>query len=379
MLKRIDKKLLRLIGIVLGIILLLILIALLINLLGKERLDYAGIEAKMLSSAKNYYKDNNIYLPQIDGNSTEVSLETLVKDGYMKDPSNYTNNKNLSCIGRVTVTKNKDDYSYYSYLNCGKDYETTYLANEIKNKVVTSSDGIYKIDEYTVSSNGQKNVAVNYVYRGEHVNNNLLINNKKWRIVKIDGNDNIVIIYNDKDPNQELYGVWDDRYNSDKDAAYGINDYTVSRAKENLEKIYNSGFFGKDIKTKFLSHSVCIGKRSEKDSTNNGSIECSKVLDNQYLSLLPVYDYINASIDSKCKKITDPECLNYNYLSLYSSSWWFATASKEKSYLVYKSSSDKVSTSSAYNSGRYRMVALLDGKTIVSGGNGSETNPYVLR
>lgn len=379
MLKRIDKKLLKLIGIFLGIIILLILIALLINLMSKQRLDYAGIEEKMISSAKDYYKDNNIYLPQIDGNSTEVSLETLVNDEYMKEPATYMNNKNLSCIGRVTVVKNKETYSYYPYLNCGKDYETTYLANEIKDKVVTSSDGVYKLNEYSINNNGQKNITTNYVYRGEHVNNNLLINKQKWRIVKIDGNDNIVIIYDGKDPNQELYGVWDDRYNSDKDAAYGINDYTVSRAKENLERIYNSDFFSKDTKSKFLSHSVCIGKRSEKDSTNNGSIECSKVLDGQYLSLLPVYDYINASIDSKCKRITDQECFNYNYLSVYNSSWWFVTAAKEKSYLVYKSSSDSVSTSSAYNSGRFRMVAYLDSKTIVSGGTGSETNPYILR
>ena len=97
------------------------------------------------------------------------------------------------------------------------------------------------------------------------------------------------------------------------------------------------------------------------------------------MSLLPVYDYINASLDTNCKKISDQACTNYNYLSTYSSSWWFITASKEKSYLVYKSSSDGIRTSSAYNSGRFRMIAVLDGKTIISGGSGTEDDPYVLK
>lgn len=379
MLKKIDMKIWKIIGIVFGIIILLILIALLINLMSKERLDYNGIENKMVEVSKDYYKDNEMFLPKIDGNSTEVSLDTLVKEDYMKDPSIYLNNKNISCIGRVTVTKNGDSYGYYPYLNCGSEYETTYLFNDIKKNVVTSSDGLYKMNQYSVLKSGEKKSAEVFVYRGENVNNYLLINDVKWRIVKIDGNGNIVIIYDGKDPNQDLYSVWDDRYNSDKDGNYGINDYNVSRAKENLRKIYDSMFLPKGLKSKLLSHDVCIGKRKEKDTTNNGSIECSKVVDNQYLSLLPVYDYLNASIDSKCKKINDLECSNYNYLNTYSSSWWFVTASKEKSHLVYKVSSDGATTSSASNSGRLRMVGVIDQKTIVSGGDGSLTDPYIVK
>ena len=378
MLKKIDKRLLKPIMIIIGVIVLLILGAVFINLLGKEKLDYTGIENKMIESARLYYKDNSIYLPQTNGNSTEVTLETLVSEEYMKKPEAYMNNKNLSCVGRVTAVKNNDSYNYYPYLNCGKDYETTYLSNEIKKKIVTSSDGVYKINEYTINSKGEKISATNYVYRGEQVNNYLLINKQKWRIVKIDGNGNIVIIYDDKDVNRELYSVWDDRYNSEKDAAYGINDYTVSRAKENLEKIYNSDFFSADIKSKFLSHSVCIGKRSENDSKNDGSIECNKVLSDQYLSLLPIYDYLNSSLDTKCKRLTDPECFNYNYLNTYNNIWWLVTAAKEKTYLVYKVSGQALSVS-ASASARLRMVAVLDGKTIASGGSGTQTDPYVLK
>ena len=379
MLKKIDKKIWRLIGIIVGIIILLVLIALLINLMGKERLDYTGIENKMVTVSKKYYKDNEMFLPKIDGNSTEVSLDTLVKDGYMKDPSVYMNNNSLSCIGRVTVTKSGDTYGYYPYLNCGGKYETTYLSNKLKKNIVTSSDGLYKLNQYIVLKNGEKKNSEVFVYRGEAVNNHILINDVKWRIVKIDDNGNIVVIYDGKDPNQDLYSVWDDRYNTDKDGNYGKNDYLVSRAKENLEKIYKGNFLSSDLKSKLLSHSACIGKRGDSDTTNNGSIECSKVLKDVYLSLLPVYDYINASLDSNCKKVTDLECSNYNYLNTYSSSWWFITASKAKSHLVYKVSSDGITSSSASNSGRLRMVGVIDAKTIVSGGDGTDENPYIVK
>ena len=48
---------------------------------------------------------------------------------------------------------------------------------------------------------------------------------------------------------------------------------------------------------------------------NDGSIEKSSLLEKQYIGLLPLYDYINASIDTNCNSALTESCTNYNYLN----------------------------------------------------------------
>lgn len=378
MLKKLDKKVWLILGIVGGLIIILLLVALFINIFGKERLDYAGLEQKMVESAKSYYESNNNFLPQIEGNSVDVSLSSLVSDGYMKEPSEYLNDETLSCSGKVTVIKNKSDYGYYPFLDCGDKHKTTYLNDEIKKNVVTSSAGVYEMKQTLVNKHGEKSLSSFYVYKGENVNNYIVFNDFKWRIVKSDSDGNITIIFADKDPDYLLDSVWDDRYNVNTQGTDGINDYNVSRAKENINKIFDSNFFSDDFKSKLIKKDVCIGSRSDSDNVNNGSIECSKVLKDQYFSLLPAYDYINASLDSSCIKLNDPQCSNYNYLNTHSKSWWMITSDRNTTDRVYKVSNN-VSKTMASGDGQLRIVSVLNSKTILSGGTGSFDDPYIIK
>ena len=97
-----------------------------------------------------------------------------------------------------------------------------------------------------------------------------------WRIVKIE-NDQLVLIYNEKGNRV----VWDDRFNTERNRTDGINDYSVSRIYDNLTDIYkNDTIFNKNTRNLLAIHNIYIGKRSESDMYNDGSIEKSSLLEN---------------------------------------------------------------------------------------------------
>lgn len=378
MLKKIDKKILKIIGITIGIIIILIVGALLINLLLKERYDYRGIEKKMVSASKEYYNSNKTYLPQIEGNTTEVTLETLVSSEYMKNPGEYLGNKDVSCTGRVTVTKLEDNYRYAPYLDCGAKYKTTYLASKLRENIVTTGAGLYAVDQYVGDKEGVKNLVTNHIFKGEILNNYITVDDTMWRIVKVNNDDSIVLIFEGKDPEQLLYDVWDDRYNADRESKDGINNYSVSRAREKLSSIYQGEFLPTELKNRLVKQNLCIGKRKEAVTTNDGSIECSTILAGEYLGLLPAYDYINASLDSNCKSLASQQCSNYNYLLEYDKSWWLLTTDADTTFKGYKAAGEIVKSTISGDS-RLRLVITLDPKTILTSGTGSQEDPYIVK
>ena len=73
------------------------------------------------------------------------------------------------------------------------------------------------------------------LYASEVVNNYIMIDKVKYRIVKIDGNGDIMVVTT----STRERGVFDDRFNLETGENSGINDYSVSRAHESLTTLYN--------------------------------------------------------------------------------------------------------------------------------------------
>lgn len=374
MLKKLDKKLTMFILGIVGFIIFLVLIAILINLISNRKITFDSVETKMIEAAQKYYNANPTSLPQIEGNSTEISLSTLEAEGYMKTVAKYVKDDNLSCTGRVTATKVGTSYAYSPYLNCGQTYATKFLYEELKKDLVTSGDGLYEMSLTSVDSSNVTSIKPFYVYRGDYVNNYISIEGRVWRVVKMDENNNIMIIYNGTD----LESLWDDRFNADKNSATGINDYELSRIRRNIEEIYNGNTFSASFKNKLVRYNACVGKRSSTQEINDGSIECSKVLKGQYFSLLPTYDFMNASLDATCKKLDDQQCSNYNYLASYDRTWTFATGDADTTYKIYKFG-NSISKGSAKNTGKLRLVAYLNKNVIIKSGNGTLATPYIMK
>lgn len=363
--EKIDTK--KMIYIVVGIIA-IVFIFYLLNVVGTKlftKSSYDDVEDIMKSAAISYYRDNDGLLPNTIGNTVEVEASDLVSGKYMKDIAKYIKKKNVTCTGKVKVTNVNGNFRYNPILDCGDEYKDISLADYIKTNtsIVESGNGLYS------SSNG-------FAYRGDDVQNYVKFGDNTYRIVKIE-NDHIVLIYTSKLVNM----AWDDRYNVDKNSKVGINDYSVSRIKDYLQDLYNGNtMFSEEEKLLISNYNLATGKRIESDTDKTNSIEGSVLFQNQYIGLLTVSDYLNASLDENCTSSTSVSCINYNYLMDIETSFWTVTADKDTSYKVFKVDSNiGISLVNASSSSGVQPVIYLVSDAIYTSGDGTEDNPYQFR
>lgn len=363
LIEKTNKKTLILIG---GFLILILIIifggALLYNKLF-YKVSYEEAENIMKKASIEYLKNKPEKLPKNINDSITITEKTLVNAEYMKKINDLVKDENNNCEGQVTVTNINGNYRYNPILDCGNKYQTTKFIDYINKNVSTTETG-----------NGLYNLNNELVYRGDNVNNYIKLSNKTYRIVKFK-DEYTVLILTEKLENYS----WDDRYNIEKNSNLGINDYPVSRIKDYLTTLYkNNTLINENDKLLVASHNLQIGKRTTNDTDKTGSLENSTILENQYISLLPAYDYLNASLDSNCKTTTSASCTNYNYLSNYKLNWWLATANQKTTYQVYKVNNHIV-LSNASNTGYIRPVIYLTPDTIYVSGKGTQQNPYIVR
>ena len=155
------------------------------------------------------------------------------------------------------------------------------------------------------------------------------------------------------------------------------NNYTVSRIRESLNTLTIVKDEYKDL---LQPHTLYIGKRAIGDMYNDGSIEKSNIIENQLYGLLPLYDYINASLDENCVSASTNSCANYNYLNKYDYNWWTLTADMETTHRVYRVDfTGEVDLLRAASGGYIRPVIYLLSDVLYSQGNGTFKNPYIVK
>ena len=380
--KKVDKKIIIMFGVMIAIVLVIIIALIVLSLSGGGTLSFEKIETKLVSAAESYYDDNEDKLPAKIGESKEIKVDTLVKEGYISALSEYTE-EGVKCDAKVIVAKIENGYDYVAALDCGKEYKTVFLADYLKEKVVTSGSGLYQVtppttdlgtdaDGYNLSSN---ELLSGYVYRGEKVNNYIQVGNVVYRIVRIDGNNDFTVVTT----NNSSKGVYDDRHNSDFDNnnTQGINDYTKSRVQEALAEKYTGLKIDGFIKSKSVTKDVCIGARSTTDTTKDGSTECKVVMKDQNCSLLPVYEILNASLSDECQKTTDAACRNYNYL-MSTGTFWTMTPTDKNTYSAYISGG-KMSSMETYEDYAYKYVYYLSSRLVYESGTGTEADPFIVK
>ena len=357
-----QKKLIKFALTGIAIVFLIFIIIWIVKLINGNKLSFDKIEDKMVSAAEAYYKQNPHLLPDDDVATKELDVDELINTGHMKELEKYTDD-NVHCSGKVIVLKNGEYYTFVPRLNCGGDYTTKNLVKRItaKSNIVTTGDGLYEM-------NGE------YIYRGEKLNNYVSFAGKTWRILKITKDNDIRLIQEDF---FEQRG-WDDRYNDDTRTSSGINNFEVSRMKDDLMEIYNGNTFSSTDKAKIVPKQLCIGKRKETDTTKDGSTECS-TLTKEYLplGLLQVNEYLIPSLDSGCSSLRSRQCTNYNYLYGYERSFWSLTADSENTskvyYIDYLPQSIEARTYSVV-----RLVLNVSGEVNYKKGNGTLESPYVI-
>ena len=363
-----KKKLMRIMLIVVGVLVLLLVVILIISLFSNGNKTYEEIEEDLKNAAMEYYEVQSGLLPREEGETVTVRASTLIDAGYMKPLSELREGEN--CSGRVEVTKIGDNMVYTPYLDCGDNYTTKELYKAVLEQgIVTSGNGLYDM-------NGEK------VYRGDNVNNYVQLDNQMFRIVKVTSDNKILLILNEMDSTLSTY--YDDRYNPDRMFNSGFNDYRISRIYEYLDRLYNNKLsvtiLSSNDKTKLTPFNLCIGKRASTDTTNNNSLECSDVLENQMIGLLTASDFMNASLDANCRATTNKSCQNYNYLRLRETEWWLVTSNSLNNYEAYVvKSAGYIDENQASGYKKVRPTVMLNNNVMIKSGDGSASNPFVLK
>lgn len=325
---------------------------------------YDGMEESLKTSAQKYVSKNQKLLPKSEEEQSKINLDTLVNEEYI-DELYSLEDENIKCSGYVMIILKNDNYKYTPYIKCGKYYETKTIADYIKSnsEIVTSDSGLYQ--------DGDK-----YIYKGENPDNYLMIGERTYRIIEITKDNELRLIsadsYDDNAP-------WDDRYNIETDEYYGINDFSKSRIKDTLDDAYDSEYFTDEERNFIIEHNVCVGKRALSDESIDGVSDCSVEYANQKVGLINVSDYMRASSDSNCTNTASVSCTNYNYLEYITSSYTTLNAVSDNSYEVYRiyyGISSEIYANSQFS---VYPVVYIDPLALYSSGDGTQTNPYIMK
>jgi len=396
-----DKKLMKY-GIILGGVLIIIIIfALIVNSLsGGAKLSYNKIEEKLVTAAKKYV--NNKKKTGIDvlpesylSDSSYLSSSLLINEGYLNDLSSYAKDDTI-CVGGVNIyNAGSGYYDYVPELTCGSYYETASLTSKVlsdNDNGVTHGSGLYVRTKGKFITNDNELNTINYddieyVFRGDEVNNFVQIDDNLWRIVSIDNNNNLLLIF---DSHSRKAYSWDDKYNEQVAKYQGVNTFyqngLESTAYKAIKEFYNGTLELKDKaeyskKTNYLivPMNLCIGKRSVEDKDISGKIECQVVLEDQFVGLLPAYSYMSASLDSGCETIISKSCGNYNYLSQFDNYWWLLTANSTSTNEAYTVSKKYAEKNLCNYRADIRPIIKIGSRAIYSEGNGTKNNPYIIK
>lgn len=363
-LNKMDKKYLYIIGGIFGALILFIIIVALVRGCSGPSNDYNKVQNKLLDAGKKYFNSKKVGLPE-EFESKEVSAKKLAKSGYM-DPLNELL-EDTSCTGKVTVYNHGGEMLYVPHLDCS-EYKTKHLVDVIKKDSLIDvpedkyQSGLYALEDGTL------------VFKGKNPNNYVSLNGIIWRIIDISADGLIRMV---KVSAEESEIVWDSRYNNTTNSM-GVNEYKYSNLKENLEASYKG--YKESSKLHMAPHDACIGKRVKGNSeiTIDRNIDCSEVLNNQYLTVLSVSDKNRASLDENCNSITSLSCRNFNYLNSTVKNTWTLNSIKDNTNEVIRVSGSSAKGISASETYSYHIVITVRGDELYTSGKGTKESPYLV-
>lgn len=357
-----NKQKINLFGSVMVVMLIIIIaIAVAVKILN-NKVSYETLEDKLEAAAHQYLIEYPEHAPSSTNPTVVVSASTLVENKYIKEIKKYV--KDSSCTANIIVDYESGENKYQAYLTCN-NFKTEKFVDKLKNnnKISQVGEGLYEMNN-------------ELIFRGQNPNNYVSFADKTWRIVKINKEGNInMIVVNDK---MDAYEKWDNRYNTEKDSQRGINNFLLSRVFSNIKDIYNEKY--SSYQEYLAPYDLCVGKRLASSTDKSGSLECNELIEKQNIGLLPIYDYMNASLDGLCQITASKECQNYNYLADNKYKWWTMTADMATTYDVFFiNDRGNIDSDYADNSGDYRYVIALNSDVLYASGDGTMENPYKIR
>ncbi len=287
----------------------------------------------------------------------------------------------------------------------GNILEKGITINELKNKVTTSGDGLYK-DTYETNR---------YIYRGANPDNYITFNNELWRIISIENDNTLKIIRNesignmpyDTDNRYQENGYCSHEYNKthgcnvwgSKTTMLDTNGNNITKLmpfNEQMERILpekegtlntylNTEYYNNlsNDKEKIVIHRWNVGQIM---LTTNQTLETdiSQEKANKWdgkVALINGSDYLKASLNSECKglyfsRVSPYPCKDINWL--LRTSWTISSGYFQHSQwnIANKSSGALGHSFTNGEAGIYPTLHL--NSNIILTGKGTETKPYVI-
>ena len=232
--------------------------------------------------------------------------------------------------------------------------------------IVTSGDGLYK-DEY---EDGK------YTYKGANPNNYVTFNNEKagWRIISINSDGTIKIMKELSIGDQ----TWDASGVNNWVRPASLNTYLNGTYYNELNSTAQSQIVAKD----FSIGSVTYSNNDLKNQINDEN--SSKW--NGKVALVTVSEYLRSnSNQSSCGTLRLNEdnymsCKNTTWM-YYFNDWWWLLSPFSNNYIDVHAviGNGMVQSGSSYApNGATRPSVYLSPEVKITGGNGSQSNPYVI-
>lgn len=394
---------------ILGIIALL-LVPTVTGVISNFRNDSSEKQKKsIVAAAKLWGSDHRLELPTTEGETMCVSVAEL-KNGYLEDDIVDPDTKEaISDHVGVEIKRVGKSYEYTYTDSCSTSDQDSEL--DITDDVVTSGDGLYE-DSY---ENGR------YVYKGNNPNNYIEFNGELWRIIAKETDGTYKII---RDQLSENRAFDEENYrttanNTFCDSSYsGCNVYgkvngifrlmsgqkmgTVTE-DSSLSKYLNKTYYNtltSDAKNQVQTHAFNIGVVLVYGGGNqNNSIYSDLNGEKAFqwtgnIGLPNVTDILRANSDSRCNSAgaasgTSEQNLcisNYLVNNMSEISFWTMNGYSTQTYATsgavwvpYRSVNGiSFSVQAPSYSGGVRPVLFLKSTIKITGGNGSQSSPYMI-
>ena len=394
---------------ILGIIALL-LVPTVTGVISNFRNDSSENQKKsIVAAAKLWGSDHRLELPTTEGETMCVSVAEL-KNGYLEDDIVDPDTKEaISDHVGVEIKRVGKSYEYTYTDSCSTSDQDSEL--DITDDVVTSGDGLYE-DSY---ENGR------YVYKGNNPNNYIEFNGELWRIIAKETDGTYKII---RDQLSENRAFDEENYrttanNTFCDSSYsGCNVYgkvngifrlmsgqkmgTVTE-DSSLSKYLNETYYNtltSDAKNQVQTHAFNIGVVLVYGGGNqNNSIYSDLNGEKAFqwtgnIGLPNVTDILRANSDSRCNSagaasgtLEQNLCIsNYLVNNMSEISFWTMNGYSTQTYatsgavwIPYRSGNRiSFSVQAPSYSGGVRPVLFLKSTIKITGGNGSQSSPYMI-
>ena len=387
------------------IVVIIIIILFVWFLIIKPSFTFREYEKRVEDAARRYFEINSSHLPAGTSRVATVTLQQLFTESYLKDDLYIPYSKKPCSVTEswVKVTKKDNDYNYHVYLKCGVleskiDHEGPNIIlkgdKEIKverfskfedpgiDKVIDKVDGqidlenvkitgkvdTSKIDTYEINYtvtdslgnigkakrkitvqetlyktiNGKlKKEGREYYLEREGLDNYIMLSNMLFRVIKTDGNGNIIAV-------------------ADEDVV-NIN---YSKIDEWLNNVYVKAF-DKESKKYLVKNKYC------KDTPDVGNAkQCKSYTEERYF-YIPNAVYINNTKDSS----------GDSYLKPFTMTW--VASSNDKYYVTRNFFTDEYFGKDYYPTEKtdnygLRPLITINGKSKIEVGDGTQNNPYAF-